>query len=342
LRDRIGVGLVGFGMAGRVFHAPLLANLPDYELCVVADPRGELLDPAPAVPVVPDLATLLMNEAVDLVVVATPNATHAALAAQAIRAGKHVVVDKPFTPTATEADLLIELARTHGRVLSVFHNRRWDDDYRTVCEVIASGALGRVERYVARFEFAARRPTGTWRATPGPGSGLLFDVGSHLIDQAVNLFGMPETVTAVLQHADGQADHAFVVHLAYRRAEVVLLGSEGTLLPGPTFEVHGDAGSLVVEGGRDGQERRLDAGLGPWATAEPAMPSRLARLENGSVTVELIPRVTANYASYYEALAGSIRIGSSLPVTASEGRNVVRVIEAAHRSSETLRAVRLS
>jgi len=340
--DPIGVGLVGFGIAGRVFHSPLLTSLPEFDLRVVADRRDPgIRERLPHVRVAPDLTSLLRDDAVELVIIATPNATHARLATHALRSGRHVVVDKPFTPTVREADRLIALARSTGRVLSVFHSRRWDDDFQTVREVVSSGRLGRVRRYIARFEFLAHPVADDWRRTPGPGSGLLFDVGSHLIDQAVALFGLPRAVTARLTAADGRPDHAFVLLLDHGDVEVILLGSERTVLAGPTFEVHGEYGSLVVEGGRDGQERVLDAGLGPFAPIGPAAPARLVRQTGRATTVASVPRASTTYASYYRALARAIRDGIDPPVTAEAARDTIRVIEAAHRSARTGRTVQL-
>jgi predicted dehydrogenase len=340
---RIGVGLVGFGMAGRVFHAPLLESLPDFELRAIVDQQPA--DPArsyPEVPVVHSLDAVLDDDQIELVIVATPNATHSALAVRALRADRHVVIEKPMAPTSRDADRLIGLAAAQRRILTVFHSRRWDDDYLTVREVIAAGHLGRVERYIARFEFFARPVADDWRRRPGPGSGLLCDVGSHLIDQALDLFGRPRSVSARLHAIDSRPVDAFVVLLDIAGVEVLLLGSERTALPGPTFEVHGTSGSLVVDGGRDGQEGRLSVGrTRPGRGERPAL-ARLARTGPGPVNVRRVRRERGDYGQFYVALAQAIRTGAAPPVTAAAARDVIRVIEACERSDRIGRAIRVT
>jgi scyllo-inositol 2-dehydrogenase (NADP+) len=337
----IAVGIAGYGTAGRNLHAPLLGGSDAYRVRVVADPRvPEVADRLPGVRVVGTLDQLLDDPDVELVIIATPNASHGPLVAQALRAGRDVVVDKPFVPTIREADRLIDIAERSGRLLSVFHSRRWDDDFLTVTDVLLRGQLGPVHRYVARFEFLNRGPVPVddWRRTPGPGSGLLYDVGSHMIDHVISLLGVPEIVFARLSADAGRPEHGFALVLEVAGTEVVLLGSERTALPGPTFEVHGQHGSLVVDGPRDGQEAILAAGSGPPGPGGEAVPARL-RLA-GDAAPRPIPRSPGDYGTYYRLLARAIRRGGPPPVTADSARAVIAVIEAAHRSARSGRVAR--
>ena len=195
------VGLIGFGTAGRFFHAPLLAAAPGLALTtiVTSDPtrRDQASAAYPGVRIVAG-AEELWSQGLDLVVVASPNKTHVPLASAAIEAGAAVVVDKPFAITSQDASGLVELARERGRLLSVFQNRRWDGDFRTVRQLIDEGALGTVHRFESRFERWRPQLKGGWRETGGrdEGSGLLYDLGSHLIDQALTLFGPATSVYA--------------------------------------------------------------------------------------------------------------------------------------------------
>jgi scyllo-inositol 2-dehydrogenase (NADP+) len=249
----IGVGLVGYGTSGADLHAPLITADPRLRLRAVVSGRPERVHrDLPTTPVVPDLAHVLDDPEVELVVVAAPNDVHHELARAALLADRHVVVDKPFTLSTAQADDLIATAARQDRRLSVFHQRRWDADYRTVRHCVQAGVLGRVTTYIARYD--RFRPTVDARDGPRPGAGVLYDLGPHLIDQALHLFGLPDDVLAdvTAQRAGSDADD--YVHLVLRYGPLRVVLHAGSLVhePGPRFEVHGDAGTLVTRG-RDGQ-----------------------------------------------------------------------------------------
>src|ERR671922_157603 len=218
--------------------------------------------PAGGVGAPPD--ALLEDPAVELAVVAAPNALHHRLAGAALRAGRHVVVDKPLVTSSAEADELIGLAGEQGRLLSVFHNRRWDGDYLTVRHCVRAGLLGRVSTYIARYDRFAPRPAGGWREGAEPGAGVLWDLGAHLVDQALRLFGLPATVWADvgIQRPGAVADDYFHLVLGYGELRAILHAGSLVRAPGPRFEVHGDRGSFVKHG-VDAQAVLLEAGERP-------------------------------------------------------------------------------
>jgi scyllo-inositol 2-dehydrogenase (NADP+) len=263
--DPIGVGLVGYGMSGSSLHAPLITAEPRLRLraAVTSDPDRVHRD-LPSLEVVPTLARLLDDAAVELVVVAAPNAAHHELVRAALEADRHVVVDKPFTLSTAEADDLIRVAKERDRQLTVFQQRRWDADFLTVRRCVDEGLVGWVTTYVAHYDRFTPQPAGRWTEQDRPGAGVLYDLGSHLIDQGLCLFGIPETVSADLQvqRPGGTAvDYAHLV-LGYGALRVILHVGSLVRAQGPRFTVHGDVGSFV-KSGIDGQIAALLAGGRP-------------------------------------------------------------------------------
>jgi predicted dehydrogenase len=321
----IGVGLIGYGLGGSAFHAPLVAAEPRLRLEAVVTSRGEQVErDHPGVRVAGSAEDLLDDPAVELVVVAAPNAVHHDLAAAALRAGRHVVVDKPFALSAAEADDLIALAEAADRRLSVFHNRRWDGDFRTVRRVVEAGTLGEVAGFVSRYDRFRPVPKGSWKEEAGPGSGLLWDLGPHLIDQAMVLFGPPRTVWADLgvQRAGvGAVDDVHLV-LGYGRLRAVLHAAMLVRDPGPRFEVHGDRGSLVTWG-LDQPEVRATL------TGEVAGLEHRGRLEG-------LPDA---HERFYAAMAAAVAGEGPVPVSPQDARATVAVIEHALTSAHEGRVV---
>ena len=261
------VGLIGYGMAGRVFHAPTIAAVPELRLAKVVERRGQASrERYPWVEVAREAAALFEDDAIELVVVATPNLSHFELARQALLADKHVVVDKPFTLTSAQAQDLIDLARRRNKVVSAFHNRRWDGDFQTVRQIVQQGLLGRLVEYESHFDRFRNTfsPERAWRETAGPGSGVLFDLGPHLIDQALVLFGLPRMLTADIrnQREAGKADDQFELILHYDSLKVTLKAGLLVRQPGPRFALHGTEGSFVKYG-VDPQEEALKRGRSP-------------------------------------------------------------------------------
>ncbi len=329
----VGVGLVGFGMAAQSLHAPLIGAEPGLALrAVVSSDPAKVHRDLPAVPVVSTVDDLLADAAVELVVVAAPTAVHAEVAAAALRAGRHVVVDKPLAVTVAEADELIGLAAAAGRQLAAFHQRRWDSDHLSLARCIRSGQLGEVATYLARYDRFRPEVVDRWRERPGPGAGLLYDLGSHLVDQALRLFGPPATVWADIgvQRPGGTVDDYFHLVLGYGPRRAILHAGSLVLAPGPRLEVHGDAGSVVWDG-MDGQVAALLDGQRPgdpgWG--ETGGAGTLTTVD-GARPVERVPGA---YETFYRQMAAAVRGEAPVPVPAEQARDVLRVVECARRSS---------
>lgn len=332
----VGVGLVGYGMAAASLHAPLIGAEPALALrAVVSRDPAKVHRDLPAVPVVSDVDELLADPAVGLVVVAAPTGAHHAVAAAALRAGRHVVVDKPMTATLAEADDLVALS---GGRLATFHQRRWDSDFRTLASCLHSGLIGRPGTYLARYDRFRPEPVDRWRERPGPGAGLLADLGSHLVDQALQLFGPPAAVTADVgaQRPGATVDDYFHLVLSYGPLRAVLHAGSLVRAPGPRLELHGDAGSYV-SGDPDGQIAALQAGR------RPGGPGWGSDGDPGTVTTadgaRPADRVPGAYESFYRAMAAAVRGAGPVPVPAGEAREVVRVLELARLSSDEGRTV---
>jgi len=345
----LNAGIVGFGVAGRFFHAPLISAASGMRVAAIVQRHGDEARAAyPEARIHRDFDALLGDPGIDLVVVATPNALHAPQAEAALTAGKHVVVDKPFTITSGEADRLIAVARETGRVLSVYQNRRWDADFLTLRRVIEAGWLGRVVEYEAHFDrFRPNLKTGAWRETDAPGGGILYDLGAHLIDQALQLFGLPETVGGDLrtQREGAAAPDYFHLDLGYPGVKVTLKAGMLVREAGPQFIVHGTRGSFTKYG-RDPQEDRLRAGASPLAAGfGDEARERWAALDTEVDGLHVQARVESmpgRYLAYYENVRDAILAGAPLAVTPEQARDVIRVIEAAQRSQASRSAVALA
>lgn len=338
--DTIGVALLGFGFAGRIFHAPFIATTPGLRLRVVASSQASAINAAyPDVRVAASPRDAIEADDVALVVVATPNDTHAPLAEAALRAGRHVVVDKPFTVTLDEARALAATADATGLVLSVFQNRRWDSDFLGVSDAVRAGTIGDVVEY--RSEMARWRPhvRDRWRERPGPGAGLWYDLGPHLVDQALELFGTPRGVQAVIRtlRPGGETDDWFQVALDYPTRQVLLASSMLAADAPPRFVVRGTAGSLVKSHG-DPQEQRLMAGDRPGAAGWGQDDDPLLLVRDGAETVR-IPVPAGNYGRFYAAMHGAIAHGQRPPVSVAHAVLVMTVVMAALESSATGRVV---
>ena len=335
------VGLIGFGPAGRFFHAPLLAATPGLALTtiVTSDPtRGDQAASAhPGVRIVAG-AEELWSQDLDLVVVASPNKTHVPLATAAIEAGAAVVVDKPFAVTSQDGTALIELAAERGKLLSVFQNRRWDGDFRTVKRLVDEGRLGTVHRFESRFERWRPQLRGGWREAGGraEGSGLLYDLGSHLIDQAITLFG---PVTSVYTEADvrrsgAQADDDTFIALTHASGTRSQLWASATAADlGPRFRVLGSQAAYVTYG-LDGQEDELRAGRTPQDEGFGITPpERYGRLGADS-SFETYPTLPGRYVDYYAAIERALRGEGPVPVDPRDAVTALKVIEAARVSAD--------
>ncbi|ODU45200.1 oxidoreductase [uncultured Aquimonas sp.] len=338
---QIQVGLLGFGLAGSVFHAPLIQACDGLHLAAVGSRsfEGKQL---PAGVCGASIDAVLADPAIELIVVATPNDSHASFARQALLAGKHVVVDKPFVLRAADAEDLIALARKQDRRLSVFHNRRWDADFLTAQQVMAEGRLGKIS--YAEFHFDRCRPQlkPRWREQPGEGAGVLYDLGPHLIDQACCLFGLPRAVTAdvLAQRPGAEVDDYFHLLLDYGSTRVVLHASSLMPAHGPRIALYGEAASFR-HFGLDSQEDDLKAGLRPGSAAWGQMRGARAELLSHDGEVTAIDTLRGRYQDYYAGIVHAVRTGAEPPVTATQALDVMRVLEAAMRSSAERRTVLL-
>jgi predicted dehydrogenase len=333
----VNVALVGYGFAGKTLHAPLIAAVPGLRLAVVLSSNSEKVKrDLPDVAVASAADEVFSDPGVDLVVIATPNDSHFDLAGRALAAGKHLIVDKPLTTTVAEAVELERLARTAGRLLSVYHCRRWDADFLTVRQLIASGDLGRLVCFESRYDRYRPVVHARWRELPGPGSGIWFDLGSHLVDQVLQLFGMPEAVYADLgmQRESARAVDYFHVLLRYGSLRVILHGSNLVAEPARRFEVHGTRASFV-KFGMDTQEPALRRGEQPGGPGWGAdlMDGTLTVSEGDAPEIRSVRSIPGDYRAYYEAIRGAIRCGAPNPVTAAEAVAVMKVLELACRSA---------
>ncbi|HVX49892.1 MAG TPA: Gfo/Idh/MocA family oxidoreductase, partial [Chitinophagaceae bacterium] len=262
----IKTGLVGFGAAGKFMHAPFLKTLPEYYDIVAVLERHDSASKTlfPAAQIVRSMDELLKLD-IDLVIITTPNDTHLPYARQALLAGRHVVLEKPFTITSADALELIDLAKTQNRILSVFHNRRYVTDFLTIKEILSQKLLGDIHDYEAHYDRYRPEPRpNAWREEPLPGSGIWYDLGAHIIDQALYLFGMPQTITAIIKN---QRSHAritdyFDVRLDYGFLNVTLKSGMLVREQGPRYAIHGIKGSFLKYG-EDPQEAYLRAGKLP-------------------------------------------------------------------------------
>ncbi|RWR03564.1 oxidoreductase [[Pantoea] beijingensis] len=338
MSDKIRVGLVGYGFASKTFHAPLIAGTPEMELAAVSSSDAAKVHADwPSVQAVPDPQALFDDPTIQLVVIPTPNDTHFPLARAALNAGKHVVVDKPFTVTLSQARELDALAKAKGLLLSVFHNRRWDSDFLTLKSLLAEGSLGEVRYFESHFDRYRPEVRQRWREMKGAGSGIWFDLGPHLIDQALQLFGSPVYINVDMAELrpGAQTTDYFHAVLTYPQRRVVLHASMLVAAESARYQVHGTRGSYV-KFGLDPQEDRLKAGARPpqedWGYD---MRDGVLTLADGDVMLEkALLTIPGNYPAYYAGVRDAINGKSANPVTAEEAIQVMELIELGLQSAE--------
>jgi scyllo-inositol 2-dehydrogenase (NADP+) len=336
----LNVGLVGFGFAGQVFHAPVIRVVDGLRLTTIVRRSGGPDSRYADVEFVRSVDELLTRP-IDLVVIATPNASHHPIAKQCLLAGRHVVIDKPLTTTIAEAEELVQLSRRTERILTAYQNRRYTGDFVTVERLLAAGVLGRVVVYESHFDrFRPELRPGAWREQPLPGSGIWFDLGAHLLDQALVLFGTPDGISADIRiERDGAAAaDAFDVTLHYPRMRALLRASMLALSPGPTFVAHGTRGSFVKHG-LDPQEAALKAGHTPdelgWDTEPPERYGTLITAEGSRP----VPTSPSSFTHYYENVRDSILGRARLAVPPEQALAVMRGLELALASSQERRVL---
>lgn len=331
MSDAIRVGLIGYGYASKTFHAPLISGTPWMTLAAVASSdENKVHADWPALPVVSGPERILNDPNIDLVVIPTPNDTHFPLAKAALEAGKHVVVDKPFTVTLSQARELEALAKSGGRLLSVFHNRRWDSDFLTVKALINEGLLGEVGYFESHFDRYRPQVRNRWREQGGPGSGIWYDLAPHLLDQVVNLFGLPVSMQVDLAQLrpGSQSTDYFHAVLAWPQRRVVLHGTLVAAAETARFIIHGSRGSYVKYG-LDPQEERLKSGerLPQEDWGYDMRDGVLTRAEGEDITEESWLTLPGNYPAYYAAIRDALNGSGTNPVPASQAIQIMELIE---------------
>jgi len=347
--QKIKAALLSFGMSGRVFHAPFIQLHPGFELVGAWERSNKNLQQYyPKAKSYTSLESVLQDDGVDLVVVNTPTFTHYEYAKRSLEANKHVIVEKAFTTTVTEAQELKTLADHKNRKLSVFQNRRWDSDFKTVHSVIKRGVLGKIVEVT--FSFDRYNPSISpklHKETPGPGAGIVKDLGPHLIDQALFLFGMPLAVfgTLATTRERSSVDDFFEILLYYKDLLVRLKAGYFVREPVPSYIVNGTKGTFL-KSRSDIQEAALQAGDkpgGPEWGVEPEKESGLLHTEiDGKMVRERVPSLHGNYLDYYDGIYQAIVMGSELPVSADDGIRVMCIIEAVFQSHHEKRIVQLN
>ena len=351
LTKKIRVGIVGFGVSGRVFHAPFLHTMSDmYELrSVVERHTNEAEKIYPYIKTVRSTNELFDDPNIDLVIITTSNDLHYSLTKEALDKGKHVVVEKPMTIRSSEALDLIELAKKKNLVICPYQNRRYDSGYQTIRQIIERKLLGD-EIHDCEIHFDRYRPElkpgNVWRERNEPGAGILYDLGSHLIDQTLSLFGQPQSITADIriQRPTAHVDDCFDLRLDYGHLRVTLKASMLVREPGPRYVLHGAKGSFI-KFGDDIQEGVLRTGAMPTKSSnwgkEPKENDGLLHTEtiDGRIIKENYPTLSGNYGLFYEHLYHTIIHGKSLDIRAEDGYNVIRGIELALQSSQEKRTM---
>ncbi len=335
----INVGLVGFGLSGQVFHAPFIYANPNFKLSKIVERNSDNSKKLyPDIEIVRDYQDLLNDVSIKLIVITTPNYFHFEMAKEALLAEKHVIIEKPFTTNSEQADELINLSKEKSKILSVFHNRRFDGDFQTVKKVVENKLLGRLVEYEAHFDrFRNVLKYNAWREKILAGSGILFDLGSHLIDQALVLFGLPNFVTADIRiQRESEVDDYFELILDYGRLKVTLKAGMLVREPGPRFILHGTEGSFIKYG-IDPQEDLLRQGVLPggadWGKENEKNWGTLNTDIKGLHFSGKLETIQGSYAAFYENIYDAIVLHRNLVVKPEEARNTIRVIELAFESN---------
>lgn len=349
--EKIKTGLAAFGMSGQIFHAPFISTNQNFELTAIVERSKELSKVHyPQVHIMKSLEEMLASD-VELVVINTPDSTHYPFARQALEAGKNVIVEKPFCLTTEEGKELIALAKQKGLMLSVFQNRRWDSDFLTVKEIIDYELLGRLVEFESTFpRYRNYIKPNTWKETGKQGGGLIYNLGSHVIDQAVQLFGVPEALYADIDilRTDGMVDDYFLIHFIHPskapNLKVTLKSSYLMCEPEPRFVLHGTEGSYVKYG-LDCQEADLNAGKMPnsphWGKEDESIWGLLHTEKGDSSFRGKYPSVAGNYAEFYANIFARLRCKEALMTDAEGVLPVIQLIEAAIKSSHEQTVIKI-
>ena len=339
-KKQINTGIIGFGLSGKVFHAPFLHTHDGFNLKKIVEPDSkESKKIYPYVEVVSDYQDLIKDKNLDLIVVCTPNTLHFSMVKECLLAGKHVVVEKPFTPTSKEADKLMKISKKKERKIFVYHNRRWDGDFLTIKKILDGDLLGDLYEYEAHFDRFTPDLDQNWRDENIPGGGILFDLGAHLIDQALNLFGHPDKLNAEIQaqRENSPVDDYFRLELEYHNLKVVLTAGMMVEELGPRYSLLGNKGTFTKYG-IDPQEEALKKGLMPntenlgkedkedWGVMDAIIEGKHCNCQ-----IETLP---GNYMGFYDNVYDVIINDKEMMVKVEEAWNVIKIIEMAFEDSK--------
>jgi scyllo-inositol 2-dehydrogenase (NADP+) len=340
MSNPIRVGVLGYGLAGRYFHLPFLQALDEFDVRAVATSRTEAQEQLPGVRIVAHADDIFEADDIDLVVIATPHRLHLPQTLTALKAGKHVVVEKPIAITTDEIKTVIETTESTGRLVIPFQNRRWDGDFQAIQKLVKSGILGTIHHFETHWIMFRPQPRGVWRDEPDQLGGILNDLGPHLIDQSLLLFGLPNTVSAqvMIHRANTTVDDAFRIQMHYDNGLYVLIETDA--LNGgavPRFAIRGTGGTFE-KFGVDPQEAALRAGMNPDATEWASWTEKgeiVCGGEDGlNITGEMdIP--SGDYRDFYRGVASAITNGADSPVPLSDILNQIQTLEAVRESSQT-------
>lgn len=341
MSEAIRAAVIGFGLGGKVFHTAVIDAVPGLELATIVQRHGNTAAEAyPQAKIARSVEEMLEDKSIQLVAVTTPNATHYSLAKQILEEDRNVVIDKPMALTAEEARDLVKLSRSKKKLLAVYQNRRWDGDFLTLKKLIGQNSLGDIVSFESHFDrWRPELSPKAWKESQETGGGTLLDLGPHLVDQALSLFGLPEAVWADIrtERTSSNVDDAFDLRLFYPKRTVWLRSGCMTCMPGPRFLVHGTRGSYI-KWGLDPQEDALKAGGkfsdAHWGEEPKDAWGTLTSDKQGNIVKETVPTEAGDYRGYYANVRDAILGKTSLAVPGEHGWNSMRVLELARLSSQ--------
>lgn len=341
----LNVAIAGFGFSGRVFHAPFIHVNPGFNLHTIVTSREEAHDIYPDAIITKDFNTILSDENIDLIIICSPNQLHYNQVSKALKAGKHVIVEKPLTPTSQETADLIQIAKANNKLLFPFHNRRWDGDFMTIKQIIDQDLLGNILDFEVHFDrYVPGIEATSWRYTNKVGGGTLFDLGIHMIDQVVCLFGMPEAVFCCLynQRKHSVVDDSFNLNMIYPNRNVRVSASVFVREPGPRFIVHGERGSFI-KSGIDPQEENLINGMPPVGNQWGRQNEKDWGIIHTEVDKEIIRNkfetLAGNYMGFFDNVFNAISNSVDPEVKPEQALNNIRIIEKAFESNNNRKIV---
>ena len=327
---QIHTAIIGYGLSGKVFHAPFIHTHPGFLLQKIVERHSnESIKQYPYIETVEDYQNVIQDENIDLIIICTPNTSHYSMVKEGLLAGKHIVIEKPFTPTSQEADELIQIAQEQNKKLFVYHNRRWDGDFLSIKKILDEQLLGDIYEYEAHFDRYAPDLQGNWRDDDIAGGGILYDLGAHLIDQALNLFGIPKKMKTTIeaQRKNSKVDDYFRLEWEYEKLNVILTAGMFVKELGPRFILKGSKG-VFTKYGIDPQEDALKNALMPkgenWGKERPEFWGKIDFTDGHTQTIE---SQAGNYMAFYDNVYDVIIKHAEMMIKPEEARDVIYIIE---------------